>query len=90
MRQGGVQYLAGLWHATSCCLTLLLISVGWYIMGYEPDPLPSHRELRNRSYTIKSKLNFTLDYYYSRPTSWSHHLISKLDPIIHYALVHSS
>ena len=27
--------------------------VGWYIMGYESDPLPSYNGLRNQSYSIK-------------------------------------
>ena len=26
--------------------------VGWDIVGYESDPLPSHRWIRNRSYTL--------------------------------------
>ena len=41
----------------SCCyyLTIHPFSVGWDIMGNEPDPLPSYRELINRSYTTKFK-----------------------------------
>ena len=39
------------------CLTLLPLIVGCYIMGYEPEPLPSYNKLRNRSYHIM--LNYT-------------------------------
>ena len=35
------------------CLTLLQPPVGWYIMGYESDPLPSCRWIRNCSYPKK-------------------------------------
>ena len=37
-----------------CCSTLLPSSVGYYIMGYESDPLPSYHDLRNCSYSIQS------------------------------------
>ena len=59
-------------------------------MGYEPDTLPSYIHIRNRSYTIKLKLHFTPGYYFSRPTSWSHHLIIQLDPGIRSSPVHIS
>ena len=49
-------------------------------MGYGPEPLPSYRELRNLSYTIKFKLHFALGHYSSRTISCSHHLIIQLDP----------
>ena len=44
------------------CLTLLPLVVGWYIMVYESDPLPSYNELRNHSYSI------ILNYTYSTST----------------------
>ena len=34
------------------CITLLPLVVCWYIMGYESEPLPSYKKLRNRSYYI--------------------------------------
>ena len=34
-------------------LVLLPPGVGWDIMGYESDPLPSYPELRNCSYSVK-------------------------------------
>ena len=72
------------------CLTLLLFSIGWDIMGYETEPLPSYRELRNWSHTIKFKVQFDPVYSSSRPVSWSHHLISWLDPGICSFPVHIS
>ena len=59
-------------------------------MGYEPYPLTSYREQRNRSHKIKFKLQPTLDYSSLRPTSRSHHLISQLDTGIHSDPVNSS
>ena len=35
------------------CLVLLMPGVGWYIIGYESEPLPSYPELRNCSYYVK-------------------------------------
>ena len=44
-----------------CCLNLPPVVVGWYIMGYESEPLPSYNKLRNRSYSIKkNKKNLRL------------------------------
>ena len=63
--------------------------MGWYIMGYEPDTIPFYIEIRNFSYIIKLKIHFTQGYYFSRLTSWSHHLIVKLHAIIHSTLLHS-
>ena len=34
-------------------LTLLFFRVGWYIMGYESDPLPYYPKLRNCYYSVK-------------------------------------
>ena len=39
------------------CLTLLSLVVGWYMMGYEPDTLPSYNKLRDCYYSII--LNYT-------------------------------
>ena len=36
-------------------LTIPPLVVGWDIMGYESEPLPSYNKLRNRSYSIKLK-----------------------------------
>ena len=41
----------------SVWLILLPPSVGWDIMGYESEPLPSYLDLRNFSYSIM--LNYT-------------------------------
>ena len=51
-------------------------------MGYEPEPLPSYRELRNISHTIKFKLHLPPGYSSLLTTSWYHHIISRLDPVI--------
>ena len=51
-----------------CCLTILLPSVGLDIMGYESDSLPTHRWLRNRSYTS----NFNISTF----VNWSLYLLS--------------
>ena len=50
-------------------LTLLLLHLGWYIMGCEPKPFPYYRELSNCTYKNKFKLHFTLGYSFSRPMS---------------------
>ena len=42
----------GLHHRMVCWLILLPPGVGWYIMGHEPDTLPSYIKLRNCSYSI--------------------------------------
>ena len=48
------------------CLTLFPSAVGWYIMGYVSETLPSHRWISNQSYTLNVK-NFTF-------ISWSIYL----------------
>ena len=54
-------------------LTLLPPSVGWYILGYELDPLPSYVYLSKRSYTVNFKcyihLQVTLPHFPRTDTS---------------------
>ena len=73
-----------------CCLTVLPPPVGWDIIGYESEPLPSYMWSRNRSYTIILKLKFSLGYSTSRPISWSYHLTNLLYPGIFSSLAQNS
>ena len=59
-------------------------------MEYEPEPLPSYKELSNIFYTIEFTLRFTLVNSSLHPTSWSHHLSSQLYPGIRSAPAQSS
>ena len=76
--------------ATYVVVTLLSLSVGWYVMGYKPESLSSYRELRNRFYTVRFKLHFAPGYSSSRLTFCSHHLIIQRDPDICSAPVYIS
>ena len=78
-------------YELSCCLTLFPPPVCWDIMGYESDPLPYCRCLRNLSYPIIFyKLYASPGHFTSRPTSWSHQFMNQLYPSIFSAHVHSS
>ena len=64
-----------------CCLTIFTPYVGWNTTGYESDPLPYYRWIRNCYYPIIIlKLYSSPGHSTSGPMSWYHHLINKLYP----------
>ena len=70
---------------------LLLPGICWDIMGFESEPLPSHHEISNCSYSIKLSYNTSLSIpQINLPTPGPTIAPTDSSPVFRSASVHSS